>query len=215
MSSQSRLYLTFDVAGDGANAETALRAALKAAPVACVLLRGADGGALAPALAKALVKIVQDQGIAVLIGDDAGLARMVKADGLHLAWSKAPIAAYREARDILGKHAMIGADAGRSRHDAMELGEAGADYVAFGIPAHVEDRETAEERQLDLVSWWSEIFEVPAVAFDVAHEAHAAALARAGADFVTAGVATTMTEDEITSRLRAAGEAIANAGVAA
>ena len=57
---------------------------------------------------------------------------------------------------------------GASRHDAMELGEAGADYVAFGIPPDVEDRAVAVERRLDLIAWWSEVFELPCVAFDVA-----------------------------------------------
>ena len=75
---------------------------------------------------------------------------------------------------------MIGADAGRSRDDAMALGEAGADYIAFGIPAHVEDRTTAEERQCDLINWWSEIFEIPCVAFDVATAGQASALASNG-----------------------------------
>ncbi len=50
----------------------------------------------------------------------------------------------------------------------MTAGEDGADYVGFGIPAFVKDRETAIERQIELIAWWSEIFEVPCVAFDVA-----------------------------------------------
>jgi thiamine-phosphate pyrophosphorylase len=94
------------------------------------------------------------------------------------------MARYGEARDILGGRFIVGADAGRSRHDAMTLGEAGADYVGFGIPAHVEDRESARSRRLELVGWWSEIFEVPCVAFDVETAEEAARLAAAGADFV-------------------------------
>ena len=80
---------------------------------------------------------------------------------------------------------MIGVDAGRSRDDAMLLGESGADYIAFGIPAHVEDRATAENRQSDLIAWWSEIFEIPCVAGDVASPEGARTLAGDGADFVT------------------------------
>jgi thiamine-phosphate pyrophosphorylase len=66
----------------------------------------------------------------------------------------------------------------------MSLGEAGAEYVGFGIPPHVEDRAAAAERRLELVAWWSEIFEPPCVAFDVDTVEDAAALAAAGADFV-------------------------------
>ena len=66
----------------------------------------------------------------------------------------------------------------------MLLGEQGADYIGFGIPAHVTDRDTAIARRHDLVQWWAEIFEVPVVAFDVETAAEAAELATAGADFI-------------------------------
>jgi thiamine-phosphate pyrophosphorylase len=89
-----------------------------------------------------------------------------------------------DAREILGTRYIVGVDVGRSRHDAMSLAEDGADYIGFGIPAHVEDRQTAAERRLELIGWWSEIFEVPCVAFDVDSAEAATALAAAGADFV-------------------------------
>lgn len=215
MSPQSQLYLRFDVGGDGAEASAALEAALAAAPVACVLLYRGDAAALEPGLAKALIGIAQKRDVAALVADDAGLARMLKADGVHVSWSKAPLDAYKAARETLGARALIGVDAGRSRHDAMELGEAGADYVAFGIPAHVEDRETAAARQIDLVSWWCEIFEVPVVAFDVADDASAEALAAAGADFITIDVAASMAIDEISERVRQGAVIAGEAGVAA
>jgi thiamine-phosphate pyrophosphorylase len=66
----------------------------------------------------------------------------------------------------------------------MLLGEAGAEYVGFGIPSHVEDRAVAAARRLDLVAWWSEIFEPPCVGFDVDSVEDAGALAAAGADFI-------------------------------
>ena len=87
----------------------------------------------------------------------------------------------------------------------MTLGEAGADYVGFGIPAHVEDRETARGRRLELVEWWSEIFEIPCVALDVDALADAAALAAAGADFV----ALQLPDDAPADWIRAASAAIA------
>jgi thiamine-phosphate pyrophosphorylase len=66
----------------------------------------------------------------------------------------------------------------------MTLAEDGADYIAFGIPPHVEDRAAAAARQLELVAWWGEIFEIPCVAFDIDTCEEAIALAGAGADFV-------------------------------
>lgn len=204
----ARLYLTFECADDAGAADAVLQAALSSATLDCVLLCAPRGSALDPPTAKALVAVAQGQGVAALIADDAKLARMVKADGLHVGWSKTPLEAYRAAREELGGHAMIGVDAGRSRHDAMELGEAGADYVGFGIPAHVADRETAIGRQLELVSWWSEIFEVPVVAFDVESTAQATALAQAGADFITVAASSSMAADAAAAQVRAAADAL-------
>lgn len=160
----------------------ALDRMLAAADVAALLL--APDAAVAPARLKALIEAAQAKNIAALIEGDSGLARTLCADGVHLPWSKDIVTRYREAREVLGSRFIVGADAGRLRDDAMTLGEAGADYVGFGIPPHVEDRETARARRLELVGWWSEIFEVPCVAFDIDEVAEAARLTRAGADFV-------------------------------
>jgi thiamine-phosphate pyrophosphorylase len=70
----------------------------------------------------------------------------------------------------------------------MTLGEEGADYIAFGIPAHVEDRDTARARRRELIAWWSEIFEIPCVAFDVETPEDAHDLAASGADFIAVRV---------------------------
>lgn len=134
--------------------------------------------------AQSLVKAAQSEGVAVLIESDVALAQKLGTDGVHLPWQKEPLEQFEIARQALGPDLILGADVGRSRHEAMEVGEAGADYIGFGIPAHVEDRETAVARQLDLVAWWAEVFEVPVVAFDVESADHAAALFKAGADFV-------------------------------
>ncbi len=91
----------------------------------------------------------------------------------------------------------------------MILGEAGADYVGFGIPSHVEDRDTAGQRRLDLVTWWSEIFELPGIAFDVETADDVAALARAGADFVAVRVPATVPGEERAAWLQKVQQAVA------
>ena len=159
-------------------------ACLDAAGAATLLIVAPLGGALTPAAARPLVELAQKKDVAALIDGDAQLARTLRADGVHLPWSKDVAARYAEAREILGTRYIVGVDVGRSRHDAMSLAEDGADYIAFGIPPHVEDRASAAERRLELVGWWSEIFEVPCVAFDVEDAEDAAALAAAGADFI-------------------------------
>jgi thiamine-phosphate pyrophosphorylase len=176
---EARLYVVV-AAG---TAPAAVGTLLASAPIAALLI-AADGSPLAAGRTKPLVELVQARGIAALIESDAALARTLRADGVHVPWSKDIVARYEEAREILGGRFIVGADAGRLRDDAMTLGEAGADYVGFGIPAHVEDRESARARQLDLVAWWGEIFEPPCVAFDVDTVEEGARLARKGADFV-------------------------------
>ena len=66
----------------------------------------------------------------------------------------------------------------------MTLADAGADYIAFGAPAHLKDRDKARARRDEFVAWWAEIFEVPCVAFDVETLEEADALSQAGADFI-------------------------------
>jgi thiamine-phosphate pyrophosphorylase len=176
-----RLYAVIE-AGDGAR--DLLAAALQAADLASVLIAAPSGTALRADEARALVELAQKAGAAALVAGDATLAHELRADGVHLAALKDSVGAYAAARAVLGARAIVGVDPGLSRHDAMSLAEAGADYVAFGAPAHLKDRDKARIRRDDLVAWWGEIFEVPCVAFDVETPPEAAGLARAGADFV-------------------------------
>jgi thiamine-phosphate pyrophosphorylase len=164
----------------GAGAPARLAAALASARVASVVISVPEGAPAADV--QVLITAAQAGGAAALLRDDARLARTLKADGVHLSAGNAK--SYGEAREILGNRAIVGVDAGRSRHEAMTAGEGGAEYVAFGIPAHVDDRVKAHKRRCELVAWWSEIFEVPVVAFDVATAEEAGHLAAAGADFI-------------------------------
>lgn len=172
------LYVVLD-----ADAAASQRAA---AAVACplvqsVLIRPAPGQQLDPTATGRLVALVQRADIAALIAQDARLARTLKADGVHLAWSPTLADDYAAAREMLGGRAIVGVDAGSSRHDAIELAEAGADYIAFGVTSY---SGSAIADRLDLVAWWAETVIVPCVAPDAADESEAASLARSGADFV-------------------------------
>ena len=164
--------------------ETALQraqAAVSSAHVESVLIRAASGLKLDVARARPLVETVQRAGVAAVIDGDARLARTLRADGVHLRWSDTLAEAYAEVRDVLGTRAIVGVEAGGSRHDAMAMAEAGADYIGFGAQG---SDEAARQARDDLAAWWAEIFEVPCVAFDVAHAGEAAALAATGVDFI-------------------------------
>ncbi len=188
----SKLYIV----AEAGMAPASVAAVLDVTAASVLLVAPSASAALDARAARPLVELAQAKGVAALIKSDAALARTLRADGVHLAWDKDIVARYGEAREILGGRFVVGADVGRSRHDAMTLGEAGADYIAFGIPAHVEDRDGARERRLDLIAWWSEIFEVPCVAFDVETPEEAAALAAAGADFVAVAIPEKQSADE-------------------
>jgi thiamine-phosphate pyrophosphorylase len=188
---QSRFYAVA-VAGTDPGG---LAAMLDAADAATLLIAAGPGAELTAASARPLVELAQHKEIAALVEGDAQLARTLRADGVHLPWSKDIAARYKETRDVLGARFIVGVDVGRSRHDAMTIAEAGADYIGFGIPPHVEDRAASGERRLELIGWWSEIFEVPCVAFDVEGADDAVALTSAGADFIAMRIGDTTLPD--------------------
>lgn len=204
----TRLMLMLEAA-EGASER--LAAALGAADVASVVITPPPGHTLAAGDVQALVLMSQKSGAAALLGDDARLARTIKADGVHVGVSDNAEAAYGEAREIMGTRGIVGIDAGRSRHDAMQAGEAGAEYVGFGIPAHVKEREAAIERRRELVGWWAEIFEIPCVAFDVDTPEEAHILALQGADFIAVRLAGGVSPGDVREMVASFAAAVADA----
>jgi thiamine-phosphate pyrophosphorylase len=167
----------------GPGALEALRAAFGHCQPAAVLIRPKLEHNLGAGEVKPLVDLAQDNGAAAIIFDDVRLARTLKADGVHfdVQTEGALAALIADARASLGTAANIGVDAGISRHRAMEAGEHGADYVAFGA---VDGTAVARQARDDLIGWWAGIFEVPCVALDVVTADEAATVDRDGADFV-------------------------------
>jgi len=164
-----------------ARIETALEAT-KA--VTLILTAPPEASSIDPAVARPLVDLAQRNGVAALIADDVVAARTTAADGVHLSWRPEIEDAYEAARNALGPEAVVGAEAGTSRHDAMTLGEAGADYVAFGKMSDGLAPEAARETQRGLIAWWADVFVVPVVAFDAESTDDARDLVRHGADFI-------------------------------
>jgi thiamine-phosphate pyrophosphorylase len=201
----ARLILAID-AGEGARER--LAAALRVAEVACAIIRQPTGRAVEPSSVRTLIEALRKQGSAALIEDDAALARTLRADGLHLSFAEKLEANYAQARELLGGRAMIGFDAGRSRHIAMTVAEAGADYVAFGVRSDGASDVSVVEARLALVEWWAEIFEVPSVALDVTAADDAYELACAGADFVSLDLGAGLSAADAAERTRLWREAL-------
>ncbi|HVI27771.1 thiamine phosphate synthase [Hansschlegelia sp.] len=161
--------------------EPMLRAALAAGDIAAVVIRLAPADERARlARAKTLVQTVQDAGAAALLAGD-GVEDIVGksgADGLQANAGDG----FRELIERFKPEKIVGAVAQGARDDAMEAGEAGADYVLFGDPS----REEAFETTLERVSWWVPIFEVPCVGLARSID-DVAALAAADAEFAALG----------------------------
>lgn len=175
-----------------------MEAALDATSAVTLILTPAPGFSFAHDRTRTIMDCAHDRNVAVLFLDDAEAARDAEADGVHLTWSADVEASYGIARGVLGAASIVGVEAGTSRHDAMTLGEAGADYVAFGPTPAAPDvsGEDADDTQTRLVAWWSELFVVPSVAVGIETAGDAARLAEAGADFIAVRLPSDMTTGE-------------------
>src|SRR5437868_14866509 len=132
-------------------------------------------------LAEPLQRICADAEDASIVYDYMALAKRLGADGVHLGQSDGDI---REARALLGPSAQIGKTCHDSRHFAMEAGEAGADYVAFGACYPTTTKPSHYRPDPSILAWWSALFEVPCVAIGGITPENAKPLVDAGADFL-------------------------------
>lgn len=159
-----------------------LARALDAGPVAAFQFRvkGVDQHEAAK-LAEPLQRLCAEREVAFIVNDSIALAKRLGADGVHLGQSDGDA---REARDVLGPSAQIGVTCHDSRHLAMEAGEAGADYVAFGAFYPTTTKEVHHHPEAVILSWWATMFEMPCVAIGGITPANAGPLVAAGADFI-------------------------------
>jgi thiamine-phosphate pyrophosphorylase len=97
---------------------------------------------------------------------------------------------YAKARKLVGPDAIIGVTCHNSRHLALEAGDAGADYVAFGAFFPTDTKDASTRAEPDLLTWWQQMIELPCVAIGGITVNNAKPLVEAGADFlaVSAGV---------------------------
>ena len=181
MTTTCQLYLIspLDVGGDFPDR---LEAALSAPPVAAFQYRvkGLDQHEAAR-LAAPLQAICAAKDVAFIVNDHMALAKRLKADGVHLGQGDGDPKA---ARSLLGPGAQIGVTCHASRHLAMEAGEAGADYVAFGAFFPTTTKEVEHRADPEILTWWQGLFELPCVAIGGITPDNAKLLVDAGADFL-------------------------------
>lgn len=201
-----RLYLISPPAIDSGFADRLARA-VAAGPVAAFQLRlkGTSDHEIA-AVAPPLQQVCADAGVAFIVNDSAGLAKRLGADGVHLGQDDGDP---REARQLLGPAAQIGVTCHDSRHLAMEAGEAGVDYVAFGSFYPTTTKEVRHQPEPAILGWWSTLFELPCVAIGGITPDNARPLIMAGADFLA--VCSTVWSGDEAAAVRAFAEVLQSA----
>ena len=188
MTNSCRLYLITPPAIDLDQFPDLLKAALEGGDVACVQLRLKDASDdQVKRAAETLMPLAHAHDAAFLINDRPDIAASVGADGTHIGQQDM---SYEKARALLGADKIVGVTCHDSRHLAMEAGEAGADYVAFGAFFPTTTKTPKSHAGLELLTWWNELFEVPSVAIGGITVENCPPVVAAGADFiaVSAGV---------------------------
>ena len=165
-----------------------LKAALDAGGADCVQLRLKDvDDDTIRRISDILRPVTQERDIAFVMNDRPNLARETGCDGVHVGQDDA---SYADARALLGPDAIVGVTCKDSRHLAIDAAEAGADYVAFGAFYPTQTKAAPTQAELELLTWWQQMMELPCVAIGGITLDNAEPLVQAGADFlaVSSGV---------------------------
>ncbi len=185
-----QLYLVSPPALDPAAFAPRLKEALSAGGAGAFQLRLKDAAdEQIVAAAKALLPVCHAHQAAFILNDRPDLAARLGADGVHLGQEDLAQWPLARIRALLGENAVIGVTCHASRHLAMEAGEAGADYVAFGAfyPTTSKPKEKLEKWGTptpDILADWSTYTVLPCVAIGGITPANCAPLVKAGADFL-------------------------------
>ena len=110
--------------------------------------------------ADALRDIAHTRDIMLVIERHALMVDRLGLDGVHLMDGGHNL---RQLRKNMGSEVILGAFCKTSRHQGIGAGEAGADYVSFG-PVAASTLGDGNQVDPELLSWWSEMIEVPVVA---------------------------------------------------
>ncbi len=128
-----------------------------------------------------LQPVCEQADVALILNDRPDLAAKSGCDGVHIGVEDMP---YEDARATVGEDAAVGVSCAASRHLAMTLADAGADYVAFGAFFPSPTKSDTESASLDLLEIWSQTTNVPCVAIGGITPDNCTPIIKAGADFL-------------------------------
>ncbi len=162
-----------------------LEDAFSGGDIACLQLRlkdAADDEVLAAA--KTLIPICHRHNAAFILNDRPDLAIACGADGVHLGQDDVAHYGIDKTKEMLGEDRVLGVSCHDSRHMAMEAGELGADYVAFGSVFPSQTKETAPPVPLSVLEDWVIAVKTPCVAIGGITAQNCAPLVQMGVEFV-------------------------------
>jgi len=125
--------------------------------------------------------VAQSRNVAFLLNDRAELVRELGCDGVHVGQEDMPA---KIARQVIGPDLTLGVTCKGSRDLAMQAGEDGADYVAFGAFFASGTKDVSHFVSPEILQWWSELMELPCCAIGGITAENCGPLVRAGADFL-------------------------------
>ena len=131
-----------------------------------------------------LCRVAQDRDVAFIMNDRADLAAELGCDGVHVGQEDMP---YADARQLVGDDAIVGVTCKASRELALEAGDAGADYVAFGAFFTSTTKQITTPADPEILSWWQEMMTVPCVAIGGITVENCETVIESGADFLAVG----------------------------
>lgn len=196
-----RLFLVTPPTFDADDLAGKLKQAFAGGDIACVLIYMPDAPTKdIQAAAETLVPIIQEGGAAALVYRDTQAAGRSGADGVH---ADASLDEVKRAVESFRPQLIVGTGGTKLKHEAMELGETGVDYIMFGR-LDLEEKDRAHDKTLSGASWWAELFQTPCVALggnDINSLAETAATA---ADFVALKDAVWQSEGDLADVVREA-----------
>jgi thiamine-phosphate pyrophosphorylase len=186
-----------------------LAAALDAGDVAAVQLRlkDVDDDIWRRAI-DVLRPVTQSREVAFLLNDRADLVRATGCDGAHVGQEDMPA---KQARALMGPDATLGVTCKGSRDLAMQAGDDGADYVAFGAFFPSGTKDVTRFIDPEILAWWSDLMELPCCAIGGITADNCGPLVRAGADFLAVVGCIWNHPDGAAAGVRALNKAIADA----
>jgi thiamine-phosphate pyrophosphorylase len=177
-----RVYLITPPALEPVRFADLLASALDAGDVAAVQLRlkDVDDNAWRRAI-DVLRPVTQARDVAFLLNDRADLVVQTGCDGAHVGQEDMPA---RQARNLMGPDLTLGVTCKGSRDLAMQAGEDGADYAAFGAFFPSGTKDVTNFVDSEILRWWSELMELPSCAIGGITPENCGPLVRSGADFL-------------------------------